>query len=128
MISATLITTNTAVTADVDGRILDFEQQINALDAKIIPLRTKTQKKLRTVEKKLKNCNLLIDSGVGSKQDKAALRKTKRELREDRIQLWGLLEELPGLEKERNELKIQLQDFRRKHGILADNDYNEEDT
>ena len=128
MISATLITTNTAVTADVDGQILDFEQQINVLDAKIIPLRTKTQKKLRTVEKKLKNCNLLIDSGVGSKQDKAALRKTKRELREDRIQLWGLLEELPGLEKERNELKIQLQDFRRKHGILADNDYNEEDT
>ena len=128
MISATLITTNTAVTTDVDGQILDFEQQINVLDAKIIPLRTKTQKKLRTVEKKLKNCNLLIDSGIGSKDDKAALRKTKRELRDQRIELWALLEELPELENERNELKVQLQDLRRRHGIVADNDYNEEDT
>ena len=127
MIAATL-TTTAAIAADVDGQILDYEQQIAALDSKISPLRTKTQKKLRTVEKKLKNCNLLIDSGIGSKDDKAALRKTKRELRDQRIELWALLEELPELENERNELKVQLQDLRRRHGIVADNDYNEEDT
>ena len=127
MIAATL-TTNATIATDVDGQILDYEQQIEAINSKISPLRTKTQKKLRTVEKKLKNCNLLIDSGIGSKDDKAALRKTKRELRDQRIELWALLEELPELENERNELKVQLQDLRRRHGIVADNDYNEEDT
>jgi phosphomevalonate kinase len=95
----------------------DLKQQIRLLDAAIAPLRGKAKKKLAKIEDEL-NCNFLINTGLGSKDDKAALRKTKRQLRERRIKLWEELKVLPSLEEERHEAVRQLNALRRRHGIL----------
>lgn len=96
---------------------LDLEQQIAMLEEAIAPLR-KLQKKLQKIEDELANTNYLIDSGIGSKKDKAALRQTKRELRERRITLWKRLEALPALVEERQNLRHQMEILRRRHGFL----------
>ena len=97
--------------------VIDLEQQIALIDAQIAPLR-KTAKKLAKLDDELERANLLIDSGVGSKADKASLRKTKKELRQRRVQLWQQLEALPALLEERQDLLHQLEILRRQHGIL----------
>lgn len=102
----------------VDNTITDLEQQIASVEAAILPLRTMTTKKLNKLEKELSNCNFLMDSGIGAKSDQAALRKTKRQLRTRRIQLWKDLEVLPSLEAERDEILRQLVDYRRRHGVM----------
>ena len=89
------------------------------LDEQIESLR-KTKRKLAKVEDELANCNFLIDSGIGSKADKTALRQTKRQLRQRRIQLWEKLEPLPVLQAERRELDRDLDGLRRRYGILID--------
>ena len=96
---------------------LDLEQQIARVEEAIAPLR-KLQKKLQQIEDELANTNYLIDSGIGSKKDKAALRQTKRELRERRITLWKRLEALPALVEERQNLLHQMEILRRRHGFL----------
>ena len=96
---------------------LDLEQQISMVDQAILPLR-KGQKKLQKVEDKIANTNFLINSGIGSRSDKAALRQTKKELRQRRVQLWEQLEALPAMLQERQELRHQLDVLRRRHGIL----------
>ena len=96
-----------------------MEQQIRVLDEQIESLR-KTKRKLAKIEDELANCNFLIDSGIGSKTDKTALRQTKRNLRERRIQLWRKLEPLPALQAERRELDRDLDGLRRRYGILID--------
>lgn len=96
---------------------IDMEQQIQLLDQAIQPLR-KAQTKLQKLEDELANTNFLIDSGIGSKADKAALRKTKRQLRDRRIQLWKQLEALPALLDERKTLVHDLDVLRQRHGIL----------
>ena len=95
----------------------DIEQQIKLIDDAILPLR-KAQKKLRKLEDELANINFLIDSNIGSKTDKASLRKTKRQLRDRRIQLWKQLEALPSLTADRQRLVHGLEVLRRRHGIL----------
>lgn len=102
----------------VDNTITDLEQQIASVEAAILPLRTTTTKKLNKLEKELSNCNFLMDSGIGAKADQAALRKTKRQLRTRRIQLWKDLEVLPSLEAERDDILRQLVDYRRRHGVM----------
>jgi septal ring factor EnvC (AmiA/AmiB activator) len=97
--------------------VLNMEQQIQNLDGQISPLR-KTQKKLDKLEKELARINLLIDSDLGTNSDKKHLRKTKSELRQQRIKLWGVLEKLPALEEERHKLAHQLDVFQRRHGLL----------
>mmetsp|Transcript_21447 Transcript_21447/g.36538 ORF Transcript_21447/g.36538 Transcript_21447/m.36538 type:complete len:117 (-) Transcript_21447:61-411(-) len=109
---------NTLSIRSADGAIFDLEQQINLLDSKISPLRNTVQKKLDKIEDEIANCNFLIDSGIGSKSDKAGLRKTKRQLRQSRIKLWDDLKYLPALEEERRELVRELNAMRRRHGIL----------
>ena len=81
-------------------------------------LSAKAQTKLQKLEDELANTNFLIDSGIGSKADKAALRKTKRQLRDRRIQLWKQLEALPALLDERKTLVHDLDVLRQRHGIL----------
>lgn len=97
--------------------VLKLEQQIENLDSQILPL-LKTQKKLDKLEKELERTNLLIDTGLGTAADKKDLRKTKRDLRQRRVQLWKTLEKLPALEEERRELAHQLDVFQRRHGLL----------
>ncbi len=97
--------------------MLDLEQRIRLLDSEIAPLRNKATKKLQKIEAKLTETNLLLDSSLGTADDKAALRKTKRELRERRIQLWRKLEVLPTLELERSELEREMEELQRRHGI-----------
>lgn len=98
--------------------IIDLEQQIKMLDSEIAPLREKTTKKVAKIEKKLKEINNLIDSNLGSKADMKDLRKTKKELRNQRVQLWAKLEILPALEEQRDELDRELREYRRRHGVL----------
>jgi hypothetical protein len=96
-----------------------LNQQIRLSDhAAIAPLRRKAKKKLAKIEDELANCNLFINTGLGSKDDKAALRKTKRQLPEHRIKSWEELKVLPSLEEERHEALRQLNALRRRHGIL----------
>uniref|UniRef100_A0A7S3LA37 Uncharacterized protein n=1 Tax=Amphora coffeiformis TaxID=265554 RepID=A0A7S3LA37_9STRA len=96
---------------------LDLEQQISLVDQAILPLR-KAQKKLQKVEDEISNTNFLIDSGIGTRSDKASLRQTKKQLRQRRVQLWEQLEALPALLEKRQELLHQLDILRRRHGIL----------
>ena len=96
---------------------LDIEQQISLLDEAIRPLK-KLQKKLAKTEEELANTNFLIDSGIGSRSDKAALRQTKREIRQRRVQMRQELEALPGLVQQRLDLLHDLDVLRRRHGIL----------
>jgi hypothetical protein len=123
MISPTSIAINSITksknAAAADDAIFDIQQQILLLDAVIAPLRGKSKKKLAKIEDELENCNFLINTGLGSKDDKAALRKTKRQLRDRRIKLWDELKGLPVLEEERHEAVRQLKNaLRRRHGIL----------
>lgn len=111
------IRTDSSIRDPVFVSSLELEQQINVVDEAIRPLR-KVQKKLAKIEKEIANTNALIDSGVGSRADKAALRQTKRDLRQRRFQLWEQLDALPKLEEERKELLHQLDILRRRHGIL----------
>ena len=96
---------------------LDLEQQIALVNDAIRHLR-KVQKKLAKLEDELANTNNLIDSGIGSRADKAALRQTKKQLRQQRVQMWKQLEALPALLEEHKELLHQLDILRRQHGIL----------
>ena len=96
---------------------MDIERKIQDIDEAVGPLR-KAQKKLQKIEEKISNTNFLIDSGIGSCADKAALRETKRELRQQRIQLWKKLEALPALVENRKQLVHELDNLRRRHGIL----------
>ena len=96
---------------------LDLEQQIALVNDAIRPLR-KVQKKLAKLEDELANTNNLIDSGIGSRADKAALRQTKKQLRQQRVQMWKQLEALPALLDEHKELLHQLDILRRQHDIL----------
>jgi len=108
------IPSNTAV----DDAIFDLEQQISLLDEAIAPLYNKTKKKLNKIENEISNCNFLIDSGLGSNSDQAALRTTKKQLRQSRIKLWEELKVLPALEEQRQEMDRQLFALRRRHGVL----------
>ena len=65
----------------------DIEQQIRLLDEEIAPLQNKTKKKLDKIEDEIASTNFLIDSGIGSKADKLALRNKKKELRQRRVKL-----------------------------------------
>ena len=96
---------------------LDMEQQISLLDVAIRPLK-KLQKKLAKLEDELANTNFLIDSGIGSKSDKAALRKTKRDVRQRRVEVRQELEALPSLLQQRQDLVHDLDVLRRRHGIF----------
>jgi hypothetical protein len=89
MISPTSIAinsiTNSKNATAADVAIFDIQQRILLLDAVIAPtLHDKAKKKLTKIEDELDNCNFLINTGLGSKDDKAALRKTKRQLRDHR--------------------------------------------
>ena len=95
----------------------DIEQQISLVDEAIRPLK-KLQKKLKKIEDELANTNDLIDSGIGSKTDKAALRKTKKEIRQRRVEVRKELEALPPLVQRREELVHDLDVLRRRHGLL----------
>ena len=116
--TTTFIPPTTSSSTVVDATIAELEQRISDLEAEITPLRSLATKKLNKIEKELENCNFLMDSGIGSKADQAALRKTKRQLRNRRIQLWKELEVLPELEAEHKDLLHHLVDFRRRHGII----------
>lgn len=96
---------------------LDMEQQIYNVEQSILPLR-KAQKKLRKIEGEISDTNVLIASGIGSRQDKVSLRQTKNELRQRRIELWKQLEALPSLETQLGNLHHDLDVLRRRHGIL----------
>ena len=96
---------------------LDIEQQISLLEIAIRPLK-KLQKKLSKLEDELANTNSLIDSGIGSKADKAALRQAKRDIRQRRVQMRKELEALPILVQQREDLLHDLDVLRRRHGIL----------
>lgn len=96
---------------------LDMEQQISQLEIAIGPLK-KLQKKLVKLEDELSNTNSLIDSGIGSKTDKAALRQTKRDIRQRRVQMRKELQALPVLVQQREDLLHELEVLRRRHGIL----------
>lgn len=112
------ITTTTDNLRDpiVDAQ-LDLEQQISIVKQAILPLK-KLQKKLKKLEDDLANTNNLIDSGIGSRADKAALRQTKREIRQRRVEMRKELEALPALVQQREELLHELDVLRRRHGIL----------
>ena len=97
--------------------VIRMEQEIEGLDGKIAAL-AKTQKKLDKLEKEQARVNLLLDSGLGTATDMKELRKTKRDLRKRRVQLWEILEPLAALEEERRELAHQLAAFQRRHGLL----------
>ncbi|CAB9508873.1 expressed unknown protein [Seminavis robusta] len=129
MLTATTATTATPNTSSnnidtetSDSDLINLEKAIKDLDNMISPLRTKTQRKLEKIEEEITNCNFLIDSGLGSKKDHAELKKTKRQLRNRRVKLRDELKALPTYEEERNELKIQLSDLRRRYGILVDDE------
>ena len=96
---------------------LDMEQQISQLEISIRPLK-KLQKKLSKLEDELANTDSLIDSGIGSKTDKAALRQAKRDIRQRRVQMRKELEALPVLVQQREDLLHDLDVLRRRHGIL----------
>lgn len=96
---------------------LDIEQQISNVELAIVPLR-KAQKKLAKIEDEIANINFLIDTGIGSKKDKMALNKTKKDLRQRRIELWKQLETLPILEEDLGNLRHELDILRRRYGIL----------
>ena len=98
--------------------ILELEQQIQLLEDAINPL-LQAEKKLSKTEKEISKMNLLIDPGIGSASDKKALRNTKRQLRQRRVQLWEQLEALPVLQKERDDLVHDLHVLRRRHGITS---------
>ena len=98
--------------------MIELENTIRLLEDQITPLATKTQKKLDKIEDEISNCNFLIDSGLGSKKDQAALRKTKRQLRQRRIKLWDELKVLPSLKEEKTELERQLRALRRQVGVI----------
>ncbi len=53
--------------------LLHLEQRIRLLDSEIAPLRNKATKKLQKIEAKLTETNLLLDSSLGTADDKAAL-------------------------------------------------------
>ena len=101
--------------------IFNLEEQLRFLDNEIAPLKKgKTKKKLDKIEEELKNCNFLINSGLGSKADQAELRKNKRQLRQRRIKIWEELKILPSLKEEKKELEIQLSALRRQAGVEED--------
>ena len=104
-------------TDPVAAAIIDIEQQIRILDDTITPL-LRNKKQLKKIEDQITETNMLIDSGIGSKKDQVALKKTKRQLRDRRIELWNILEPLPTLKKERTDLIHDLDVLRRRHGIL----------
>ena len=112
------ITTTTDSLRDpiVDAQ-LDLEQRISLVEQAIVPLK-KLQKKLKKLEDDLANTNNLIDSGIGSRADKAALRQTKREIRQRRVEMRKELEALPALVQQREEFLHELDVLRRRHGIL----------
>ena len=96
---------------------LDLEQRIKNVDKEIRRL-LNIKKKLGNIEDELTNANLLIDSGIGSKSDQKALRQTKKEIRQRRVELRNKLQTLPGLQEERSELALQLKILRRSQGLL----------
>lgn len=96
---------------------VDLERQIASVDKAIAPL-LKLKKKLAKVEEELANANFLIDSGIGSKSDQKALRKSKKDIRQRRVALRSQLEVLPGLQEERRDLAHQLDVLRRRYGLL----------
>jgi len=93
---------------------LDLEQRIKNVDEEIRRF-LNIKKKLRNIEDELANANLLIDSGIGSKSDQKALRQTKKEIRQRRIELRQVL---PGLQEERSKLALQLKILRLSQGLL----------
>lgn len=119
-ISISSIGSTNIKTNDIDAQLQNIQQQIQLLDLAIGPLKTSTKKKLSKVEKEIKNSNFLIDSGLGSKRDQAALRNTKRQLRQRRIRLWEELKPLPDMEARRAELFQLLVGLQRQHGVLYD--------
>lgn len=120
LISDSSSTTSGTSTTSNDHTLADLEAAIQDLEDTIVPLATKTQKKLSKVEKEIANCNFLIDSGIGSKKDQAELRKNKRQLRQRRIKLWDELKPLPALKEEKVELERQLKALRRQLGVVDD--------
>jgi len=96
---------------------LDLEQRIKNVDEEIRRF-LNIKKKLGNIEDELANANLLIDSGIGSKSDQKALRQTKKEIRQRRVELRNKLQTLPGLQEERSEIALQLKILRRSHGLL----------
>ena len=115
--SISLSNRSSTITDPVSAAIIDIEQQIRILDDTITPL-LRSKKQLKKIEDQITETNMLIDSGIGSKKDQVALKKTKRQLRDRRIELWNILEPLPTLKKERTDLIHDLDVLRRRHGII----------
>ena len=115
--SISLSNRSSTITDPVSAAIIDIEQQIRILDDTITPL-LRSKKQLKKIEDQITETNMLIDSGIGSKKDQLALKKTKRQLRDRRIELWNILEPLPTLKKERTDLIHDLDVLRRRHGII----------
>ena len=113
--SSTTSTNSSSSSSNADNTMIELENAIRLLEDQITPLATKTQNK---IEDEISNCNFLIDSGLGSKKDQAALRKTKRQLRQRRIKLWDELKVLPSLKEEKTELERQLKALRRQLGVI----------
>ena len=116
--SSTTSTNSSSSSNNADNTMIELENAIRLLEDQITPLATKTQKKLDKIEDEISNCNFLIDSGLGSKKDQAALRKTMRQLRQRRIKLWDELKVLPTLKEEKIELERQLKALRRQLGVM----------
>ena len=116
--SSTTSTNSSSSSNNADNTMIELENAIRLLEDQITPLATKTQKKLDKIEDEISNCNFLIDSGLGSKKDQAALRKTKHQLRQRRIKLWDELKVLPTLKEEKIELERQLKALRHQVGVI----------
>lgn len=98
-------------------KMLQLEDKVASLD-KEIQLLHKVTKSLAKLEDELQQTNFLIDSSIGSKESKTALRKAKKKLRRRRVNLWDKLAPLQGLETERAQTIHDLDDLRRRIGVL----------
>lgn len=78
----------------------------------------KTAKKLEKIECEIHQMNLLIDSSIGSKDDKKELAKIKKELRARRVKLWAKLERVAPLEIKLALATRDLEILRRNTGLL----------
>lgn len=112
--------TSSVTTNDADNNMIELEKAIHLLEDKITPLTTKVQKKIDMIEDEIANCNFLIDSGLGSKKDQAALRKKKKQLRQRRVKLRDELKVLPSLKEEKIQLERQLRALCRQLGVIDD--------
>ena len=99
------------------GIVQDIQEQMEVLENQITALH-KTSKKLKMVQEEINNLNFLLNSGIGSKQDKESMRKTKKQLREQRIVLRDRLQNLSALQEQRQELAQELERLQRRYGLF----------